>query len=85
MKNQRYHYFLFGGTASQEYGFASTFAEFLLWAQKSDSTDFDVFRYDNLRHQPKDLLSAADGWMGYQEISETEYLQLKEIINSFNQ
>lgn len=41
--------------------------------------DIAIYEYEPVRDCPADLLSAADGWMGFAEITEEEFTKLKSL------
>jgi len=71
------HYYLFGEQICNAY-FDKIFDEVLKLAALP-STDAAVAKFKTDDH-PTALLTTYDGWNGFAEISENEYLQLSKII-----
>jgi hypothetical protein len=71
------HYYLFGEQICNIY-FSACFEDVLKLAAlpKTDTALAQFKTTDN----PTDLLAAYDGWNGFAEITENEYLQLSKVI-----
>lgn len=74
-------YFLFGHDMSSAY-YSEGWEDFLvIFKEKKDAWDFQLYIFDWSIETGEDLLSNYDGYGGFARLNEEEYKQLDEIRN----